>query len=91
MYCDNTTAVAYLRKQSGLRSEFLNGIAQRILRWAERLDVTLLPQFIAGKQNIVADTLYLRDQVLNAEWSLCPQMFRDLSLLWPVTIDLFAT
>ena len=43
VYCDNTTAVAYLRKQGGLRSEFLNGIAQRILRWAERSAFTLIP------------------------------------------------
>ena len=35
VYCDNVTAVAYLRKEGGTRSPLLNSIAQEILRWSE--------------------------------------------------------
>ena len=33
VFCDNTTAVAYLRKEGGTRSPLLNSLAQEILRW----------------------------------------------------------
>ena len=33
VFCDNSTAVAYLRKEGGTRSPFLNSLAQGILRW----------------------------------------------------------
>ena len=32
VYCDNCTAVSYLRKEGGMRSPFLNSLAQGILR-----------------------------------------------------------
>ena len=35
IFADNSMAVAYLRNSEGIRSAFLNEIAQRILRWAE--------------------------------------------------------
>ena len=35
VFSDNTTAVAYLRRQGGTLSPALNVVAQRILRWAE--------------------------------------------------------
>ena len=37
VFCDNTTAVAYLRKEGGTRSPLLNSLAQEILRWTESL------------------------------------------------------
>ena len=42
VYCDNVTAVAYLRKEGGTRSPLLNTIAQEILRWSESLDIVWL-------------------------------------------------
>ena len=91
VFCVITTATAYLRGQGGLRSEFLGGIAQRILCWAEASAITLLPQFIAGERNVVADALSRPGRVLNAGWGLCPLVFRDLRRRWPVNIALFAT
>ena len=55
--CDNSTAVSYLRKEGGTRSPFLNSLAQGILRWTESLSIRLLPQFIPGSLNILADSL----------------------------------
>ena len=59
VFCDNSTAVSYLRKEGGTRSPFLNSLAQDILRWAESLSIRLLPQFIPGSLNVLADSLSL--------------------------------
>ena len=51
------STVAYLRKEGGTRSPFLNSIAQGILRWSESLAIRLAPQFIPGSRNVLADTV----------------------------------
>ena len=43
VFCDNTTAVAYLCKEGGTRSPLLNTLAQVILRWLESLSIRLAP------------------------------------------------
>ena len=91
VYCDNVTAVAYLRKEGGTRSPSLNTIAQEILRWAESLDIRLAPQFIPGSNNVLADALSRPHQLPHSEWSLNMTVFQSLCRLWPVQIDLFAT
>ena len=91
VYCDNSTAVSYLRKEGGTRSPFLNSLAQRILRWAESLSIRLTPQFIPGSLNVLADSLSRPHQLPHTEWSLNPEVTRSTSRLWPVQIDLFAT
>ena len=91
VFCDNTTAVSYLRRQGGLLSPLLNSVAQRILRWAEEQQMTLMPQFVIGKVNVVADALSRPNQILGSEWSLHQEVFDEISRKWPVTVDLFAT
>ena len=91
VFCDNSTAVSYLRKEGGTRSPFLNTLAQEILRWMESHSIRLLPQFIPGSLNVLADSLSCPHQLPHTEWSLHPEVFRSLSRLWPVQIDLFAT
>ena len=59
VFCDNSTVVSYLRKEGGTRSPFLNTLTQGILRWAESLSIRLLPQFIPGSLNVLADSLSL--------------------------------
>ena len=44
VFSDNTTAVAYLRRQGGTLSPALNAVAQRIMRWTEQLNIILMPQ-----------------------------------------------
>ena len=90
LFADNTTALSYLRKQGGTHSATLNAVAQSILRLCERHQVRLVPQFITGTLNVLADSLSRRSQVLGSEWTLCHQAFRELLRLWPMTIDLFA-
>ena len=91
VFCDNVTAVAYLRKEGGTRSPLLNSIAQEILRWSESLAIRLAPQFIPGSNNVLADALSRPHQLPHSEWSLNMTVFRSLCRLWPVQIDLFAT
>ena len=90
LFADNTTALTYLRNQGGTHSSLLNSVAQAILRLCEVHRVRLVPQFIPVRLNVLADTLSRRSQVLGSEWTLCFPAFQDL-LLWPATIDLFAT
>ena len=55
VFADNTTALAYLKNQGGTRSAVLNQTAQDLLRWGELHSVSLLPQFIMGCNNVLAD------------------------------------
>ena len=89
MFSDNTTALAYLKKQGGTRSSTLNTVAQSVLRFCEESHIQLLPQFIPCKMNV--PTLSRKNQVIGSEWTLCAEAFRHLFRLWPATIDLFAT
>ena len=91
VFCDNVTAVAYLRKEGGTRSPFLNSLAQGILRWSESLHIRLAPQFIPGSRNVLADALSRPHQLPSSEWSLNLEVFLSLRHRWPVQIDLFAT
>ena len=88
VFSDNTTAVAYLRRQGGTLSPPLNALAQRVLRWAEQLNIILMPQFVPGRNNVVADALSRPKQVIGSEWMLHQEVFNWLRERWPVTIDL---
>ena len=91
VHSDNSNALAYLQKQGGTHSSSLNAVAQELLRLCESQLVRLLPQFIPGHLNVLADSLSRRSQVLGSEWTLCPQAVEELLRRWPATIDLFAT
>ena len=91
IFVDNSTAVAYLRNQEGTKSPLLNSVAQRILRWAELVPLVLAPQFIKGKNNVLADALSRPNQVQGSEWTLKQEVFPKLQRRWPVMLDLFAT
>ena len=75
----------------GTRSSSLNAVAQELLHLCESQSVRLLPQFIPGHLNFLADSLSRRSQVLGSEWTLCPQAVSELLRRWPANIDLFAT
>ena len=91
VFSDNTTALAYLKKQGGTLSATLNTVAQSVLRFCEEFHISLLPQFIPGKMNVLADSLSRRNQVIGSEWTLCAEVFHQLLRRWPATIDLFVT
>ena len=90
VFMDNT-AVTYLRKAGGTRPSALNAIAQRILLLAEDLHTVLAPQFIMGKNNVLADPLSRPNQIQGSEWTLKMEAFLDFCKNWPVMVDLFAS
>ena len=90
--CDNSTVVAYVNKQGGTVSRSLCSLASRLLKWTESLDVHLDARYLPGQSNVLADLLSRQDQVIGIEWSLHPQMARDLLRRWgSPSIDLFVT
>ena len=92
VFSDNATALSYLAKEGGTRSGILNAEAQSVLQWAEDHAVQIIPQFVKGSSNVLADCLSRRDQVISTEWTLhqdiCSRLWRTWS--YP-TVDLFAT
>ena len=70
VFCDNTTAVDYLRKEGGTRSPLLYTLAQEILRWTESLSIRLAPQLLPGSNSVLADALSRPHQLPLSKWSL---------------------
>ena len=90
--CDNSTVVAYVNKQGGTVSRALCLLTSRLLRWTESFDVHLDVRYLPGQDNVLADVLSRRRQVVGTEWSLHPQVARSLLRVWGnPSIDLFVT
>lgn len=89
--CDNTTVVQYLNKQGGTRSPQLCYKTWDLWNLAVRFNMTLKAAHIAGKQNILADSLS-RHRIRPTEWSLNRTVVQTIFHRWgyPV-IDLFAS
>lgn len=92
LYCDNSTTVAYLRKEGGTRSDRLSELAEETLILCDDLSVCLLPVHLPGARNVRADALSRRGMVLPGEWTLQAQALHPVfeKWGWPL-IDLFAT
>ena len=88
---DNTTVVAYINKEGGMRSGPLCALLWRILTWCTRNQVTLKARHIPGQLNVVADKLSRLGQTIQTEWSLLPEVFQTICSRWHhPQIDLFA-
>ena len=92
IFSDNTTALSYIRKQGGTKSWRLFRLVEELILWAEEKDIILIPKFIEGKKNVLADTLSRKGQIVNTEWSLNKQVCQSLWKLWGCPqVDAFAT
>ena len=86
---DNRTAVAYLSKEGGTRSVSLSRLACRILLWCHRRGVDLLPVYVRGSANTVADSL---SRSKETEWHLSPLIAQRIFRLFGTpAVDLFAS
>ena len=89
---DNTTVVAYINKEGGMRSGPLCALLWRILTWCSQRQVTLKARHIPGHLNVIADKLSRLGQIIQTEWSLLPEVFQQICNQWhQPQIDLFAT
>ena len=89
---DNTTVVAYINKEGGMKSGSLCALMWRILSWCTRKQVTLKARHIPGQLNGIADKLSRLDQTIQMDWSLHPEVFKAICFRWhQPQVDLFAT
>ncbi|KAG8550432.1 hypothetical protein GDO81_025882 [Engystomops pustulosus] len=88
---DNVTAVAFVNRQGGTRSEPLTNLSDQIFWLAETNLRSVSSIHIRGKDNLEADFLS-RHLLRQGEWSLNRNVFSKITKLWgqPET-DLFAT
>ena len=89
---DNTTVVAYINKEGGMKSGSLCALLWRILSWCTRQQVTLRARHIPGQLNVIADKLSRLCHTIQTEWSLHPEEFQAICSRWhQPQVDLFAT
>ena len=89
---DNSTVVAYINKQGGTHSAEMCALLWRIMTWCHHFHITLKARHIPGCLNVMADLLSRSNQVQSTEWSLHPQVFKQICQKWFTPhVDLFAT
>lgn len=89
---DNTTALSYIKHGGGTKSRTCNAEAEQLLLWTEAQEITLVPRFIPGERNVIADTLSRKKQIIQSEWTLNQEICKRLWSLWETPQwDLFAT
>jgi hypothetical protein len=90
---DNTTSLSYISKKGGTKSIQMTTIAIRIWEFVMHRQIHLEVAHIPGVDNVQADHLSrLRDMMETTEWTLDPQVFRQLDRTWgPLQRDLFAS
>ena len=89
---DNTTVVAYINKQGGTHSAEMCALLWKIMTWCHHYHITLKARHIPGCLNVMADLLSRSNQVQSTEWSLHPQVFKQICRKWFTPhVDLFAT
>ena len=89
---DNSTVVAYINKQGGSHSAEMCAFLWKIMTWCHHYHITLKARHIPGCLNVMADLLSRSNQVQSTEWSLHPQVFKQICQKWFTPhVDLFAT
>ena len=63
LYCDNATAVVYLKRGRGAHSSNISMLTEQILQLCDALSVVLLPVHLPGARNVRTDTLSRRGHV----------------------------
>ena len=79
---DNTTVVAYINKEGGMRSGSLCALLWRLLCWCSLNQIVLKARHIPGRLNVIADKLSRQRQVIQTEWSLHQETFDLLCQTW---------
>ena len=89
---DNTTVVAYINKEGGIRSGSLCALLWRLLCWCNLRQVVLKARHIPGRLNVIADKWSRQGQIIQTEWSFHQEVFNLLVQTWHrPQVDMFAT
>ena len=75
---DNSTVVAYINKQGGTHSAEMCALLWKIMTWCHHYHITLKARHIPGCLNVMVDLLSRSNQVQSTEWSLHPQVFKQI-------------
>jgi hypothetical protein len=94
---DNTTALAYIKKEGStcspevlVEAEKVLVKAEKVLVKAHQMSVRILPVFIPTGENILADAASQFQEI--PDWQLHPFVFRAITARWGLPmIDLFAS
>ena len=89
---DNTTVVAYVRRQGGTHSTELSEEAWNVLTLCLAHNIQLLVKHIPGRFDTLADRMSRVDKPISTEWSLNQEIANKIFQImdFPL-IDLFAT
>ena len=89
---DNSTVVAYINKQGGKHSAEMCALLWKIMTWCHHYLITLKARHVLGCLNVMADLLSRSNHVQSTEWSLHPQVLKQICQKWFTPhVDLFAT
>ena len=89
---DNSTVAVYINKQGWTHSVEMCAVLWQIMTWYHHYKITLKSRHIPGCMNVMANLLSRSKQVLSTEWSLHPQVFKQICHKWFTPhVDLFAT
>ena len=75
---DNMTALSYLMKMGGTKSQELTAISKEIWQYLLKRKITITAEYLPGSMNVEADreSRQTRD---SSEWKLNPTIFMKLS------------
>ena len=89
---DNTTVVAYIRRQGGTHSTELTEEAWKVLNLCLAHNIHLFAKHIPGRFNTLADRMSRVDKPISTEWSLNQEIANKIFQIMDFpSIDLFAT
>ena len=89
---DNTTVVAYIRREGGTHSTELSEEAWNVLNLCLAHNIQLLVKHIPGRFNTLADQMSRVDKPISPEWSLNQEIANKIFQIMDFpSIDLFAT
>jgi hypothetical protein len=87
---ENSTAVHYVNKSGGSKSEELCRISSEIVAWCEPRTISVNAVYLPGAQNVIADRLS-RAPPDSSDWKLNPATFGLLRAHWSPKENLLAS